>query len=90
MFSNKLLRWVGKRSYGIYVYHFPIFLALEDLRQPHSMMNFILVNILRFSLSFAFAALSYKYVEVPILKYKKKFEAEKRSQKELTKTPFQS
>jgi peptidoglycan/LPS O-acetylase OafA/YrhL len=74
LFSNRLLNWVGKRSYGIYVYHFPIFLVSEGLRQEHNLSNFLLVTACRFGLSVAFAALSFKYIEQPILKVKNRFQ----------------
>lgn len=74
IFNNKALSWIGQRSYGIYVYHFPIFLAMEPLRIPHDAVNFILVSLLRIVVSFAVAGLSYRFIERPALRYKKKFE----------------
>jgi len=72
-FSNKLFIWIGKRSYGIYVYHFPIFLALESLRKPHNILNYLLVFFMRFLVSILFSAIVYRYIEQPILKLKKHF-----------------
>jgi peptidoglycan/LPS O-acetylase OafA/YrhL len=74
LFNNKALVWIGKRSYGIYLYHLPIYLALERLRIPHNNVNFLLVSVVRILLSVAVAALSYKFLEQPILQYKKKFQ----------------
>ena len=74
LFSNKILRWIGKRSYSIYLYHIPIFLALEGLRQPHNKMSFLFISLVRLSLSIILAALSYQYIEQPILRFKKKFD----------------
>ena len=74
LFNNKPLNWIGKRSYGIYVYHWPIYLALEGLRIPHDNINFLLVSMLRILLSIFVAALSYKFLEKPVLQYKKKFQ----------------
>src|SRR5688572_17276226 len=74
VFSHKVLVWVGKRSYGIYVYHLPIFMAMERLRVPHSISNFIWVNILSWTLTIGFAALSYQFIERPILHYKRRYQ----------------
>lgn len=71
--SNKLFRWVGRRSYGIYVYHMPIFMACESLRIPHSLINLILVTLIRFAATAAVAELSFRFVEQPILKYKGRY-----------------
>ncbi|MBS1745642.1 MAG: acyltransferase [Bacteroidetes bacterium] len=71
--SNKICSFIGKRSYGIYLYHFPIFLFLENLRKEHDMVNFIEVTCLRFFVSILIATISYRYIESPILKLKKRF-----------------
>ena len=74
LLSNKILGWIGKRSYGIYLYHYPIFLALERYRHAHNTGNLILITLLRFGMPIVLAAISYKYIEQPILKYKKNFQ----------------
>ena len=68
--SGKTLRWLGIRSYGIYVYHFPIFLAFESLRVPHSVSNYLIITLMRFVVTLIIAEFSYVYVELPILKLK--------------------
>ena len=70
LLSGKGISWIGKRSYGFYLYHFPIFLALERFRIHHSMTNFLMVSSMRFGASFAFTALSYQYLERPFLRFK--------------------
>ncbi len=73
-FLNKAILWVGKRSYGIYVYHYPIFLLFTFKNGPQDMKTYILITLLRFGLTFIVAAVSFKYIEQPILNYKKRFE----------------
>lgn len=63
------LRWTGTRSYGLYLYHFPLFLVVEPLRVPHDVVNFALVTVLRFALAFLVAGLSYRYLESPFRRY---------------------
>ncbi|MEH6944016.1 acyltransferase family protein [Bacillus sp. JJ722] len=62
--SIKPLRWVGVRSYGIYLWHYPIILLtnpLVDTEGPS--ITRILFQI---TLTFVIAGLSYKYIENPI------------------------
>ncbi len=56
------LVWVGRRSYGLYLYHFPIFIATERLRVPHSLSNFAFVTFLRVTLSIAAAYFSFRFI----------------------------
>jgi peptidoglycan/LPS O-acetylase OafA/YrhL len=71
--SNKLLCWLGIRSYGIYIYHFPIFMFFEDFRISSSVYNFLLVTALRVAATLLIAGISYKYVEKPFLNLKSRF-----------------
>lgn len=61
--SQPLLRWVGKISYGAYVYHWPIFLWLDGERTGFSVAPLF---VLRVTLTLTLAALSYRYVESPV------------------------
>jgi peptidoglycan/LPS O-acetylase OafA/YrhL len=53
LLSWSLIRWVGRISYGAYIYHWPIFLWVED-------------NFVRLGLTLLLAHLSYQYIEEPI------------------------
>src|SRR6478736_3313509 len=58
------LRWIGQRSYGIYLWHWPIFMVLRpgaDL-EAHGWP----VQVARVALTLLAAALSYRYVELPV------------------------
>ncbi|MGC3947393.1 MAG: acyltransferase [Chryseolinea sp.] len=68
--AHRWIKWLGVRSYGIYLYHMPIFYALETFRRPHDINNLVVVTFFRFALSIGFAALSYQYLELPFLKLK--------------------
>jgi peptidoglycan/LPS O-acetylase OafA/YrhL len=57
------LRWVGERSYGIYLWHFPIIVLTTPAREsPTNLVR----NTLQLAAIFAIAALSWKYLENPI------------------------
>jgi peptidoglycan/LPS O-acetylase OafA/YrhL len=63
------LVWIGKRSYGLYLYHFALFQALEVLRAP-GLANFAWVTAVRFAVTFAVAAASFAWVEQRFLRMK--------------------
>lgn len=59
------MRWLGNRSYGIYIWHWPVFMLTRpglDLPGWHDQA----VLALRLGLTLGIAALSYRFVEMPI------------------------
>jgi hypothetical protein len=62
--GSQPLRYIGQRSYGLYLWHWPIFM----FTRPFLDVPFDgLPNIaLRFALTFAIAEISFRYVEMPI------------------------
>jgi len=58
------LVWVGKRSYGLYLYHWPVFALLRpELDVPWGRWPTLAVQL---ALTFAIAEASYRWVEEPI------------------------
>ena len=61
--GNIVLRTIGERSYGLYLYHWPVFQALRHetgiALKPHEFVAAMLVTI-------AITEFSYRYVELPI------------------------
>ena len=58
------LRWVGERSYGIYLWHWPVFMVTRPgLDVPLGGTKLL---ILRLAVTVLLAHLSYRYVEQPI------------------------
>ena len=58
------LRWVGVRSYGIYLWHWPVFMVTRpDLDVPFDGLPLL---ALRMAATVLLADLSYRYVETPI------------------------
>lgn len=64
----KPLSWIGLRSYGMYLWHYPIILLLKPLGMTPGKSYTWWFVIVVFALTFAVAALQYKYIEDPIRK----------------------
>lgn len=66
LLDNRVMNWIGTRSYGIYLWHWPIFMltrpGFEVADAP------VAVFVLRTAATFAFAEVSYRLVEMPIRK----------------------
>jgi peptidoglycan/LPS O-acetylase OafA/YrhL len=76
LFSKEIFVFLGKRSYGLYLYHLlgngvaSYMIAKITLLPSNSLTSFM------YSLTFTVIAsiISYKFIETPFLKFKKKFE----------------
>lgn len=64
LLGRQPMKYIGERSYGLYLWHWPIFLVLRPgLDVPlEGAANFLL----RMGLTFGAAELSYRYVEMPV------------------------
>lgn len=60
-----VLRWIGIRSYGIYLWHFPIFMVTRPGLDQDLLSGYPLL-IVRVAITFAIAEVSFRYVEQPI------------------------
>lgn len=60
----KPLRWIGVRSYGIYLWHYPILILTSPDGNPIG--NNLLHTTLQVAASIILASLSWKYIEEPI------------------------
>ena len=70
--TNPLFNWIGRRSYGIYIYQFPIMIFFED--KFRNVANHpILYPIIEVIIICIVSELSYQFIEKPISKldYKK-------------------
>ena len=68
-----MLRYVGRISYGLYLYHVPVFYALEiDAKAAENRVTTAEV-LTAYALSFAAAMLSYHLMEKRIVAFGKRF-----------------
>ena len=64
LLGRQPLRWVGLRSYGIYLWHWPVFMVTRP--QADVPIDGLPLLALRLAATIVLAALSYRYVETPI------------------------
>ena len=64
VFGRQPLRYIGQRSYGLYLFHWPIFMLLRP-GQDIALTGWA-NTALRLALTFAVAELSYRYIEMPV------------------------
>jgi peptidoglycan/LPS O-acetylase OafA/YrhL len=70
--ATRPLIYVGKISYGLYLWHWPAFLFVLLVMQPRG-WSAGAINTMRFVAAFAMAELSTRLVEQPALKLKKRW-----------------
>lgn len=67
------LVYLGQISYGLYLYHHIIFMLWDDYFVRTGIQNHLGFDLAKATLSFAIAALSWRFVERPILSLKDRF-----------------
>jgi peptidoglycan/LPS O-acetylase OafA/YrhL len=68
LFGNKLLGWLGLRSYGIYLLHKPVKLVISLLLANSSILVPVwMIILISTILLFGVAELSYRLIEKPIM-----------------------
>jgi len=64
LFGSVWLRWVGRRSYGLYLWHWPVFMLTRPVLDVA--MDGPLLLLGRLTVSFVIAEISFRYLEEPI------------------------
>lgn len=76
--SVKLFKYLGKISYGVYLYHFPLFYCTNYLNinlSPKNLFQAVLIDIIRIAIVLIISILSYEFIEKRALNLRKRFEA---------------
>lgn len=73
---SKAMRWLGDRSFSLYLCHLPIFLLIREMLHradinvaSHDLLLFMIVFTTSFLLAISIASLSFRYIEEPFRKY---------------------
>jgi peptidoglycan/LPS O-acetylase OafA/YrhL len=65
IFGSRPLVWIGQRSYGIYLYHYPILLYISGTHRLYYFGTGLSQEPIRLLAPIAIAALSYRFIEQP-------------------------
>lgn len=64
LLESRILRWMGTRSYSIYLWHWPVFMLSRPGIDIH--LPALLVRVAQLAVTFGLAELSYRWIESPI------------------------
>lgn len=70
IFNWRLLRWFGKVSFSLYLWHWPVIVLLKEIFTSKGQAGAVLIpGLLALVISIPLSALSYRWVETPVRKY---------------------
>ncbi|MFT5284202.1 MAG: peptidoglycan/LPS O-acetylase OafA/YrhL [Planctomycetota bacterium] len=75
LLSNAPLRAIGRISYGLYLYHYPIYFALDLPKYRGGQGAPVSLLLLAVGLTFLTATISYQFIERPILRIQQRYRA---------------
>ena len=61
IFSTRVMRWLGQRSFSLYLWHWPVVMILRELFDAPGWV----LGLIALALSFVLAEISYQFVENP-------------------------
>lgn len=64
LLSFNVLRWIGQRSYSLYLWHWPVFMVTRP--QLDTTLDGTPLLLLRLGITFVLAEISYRVIETPI------------------------
>jgi peptidoglycan/LPS O-acetylase OafA/YrhL len=73
LLDNKLFNYLGKITYGTYVYHLMIVFMVAYYCKKYNYMNPNFMYVITIILSFGIAAISYEFMEKRIYKIRNRF-----------------
>ncbi|OOG65165.1 acyltransferase, partial [Flavobacterium sp. A45] len=84
--ENKIFIYLGKISYGLYMYHQMMIVLCIHFLQKWSVVNDFLIYVFSILATILVSGLSYQFIEKPFLNYKEQFLTSHNSQR-ITNTP---
>lgn len=77
LMSHPVLVWMGKRSYGLYIWHLIVFFvvhgAVSGALPGRARLALVVAGPISFAATIMMAMISWKYIESPALEIKKRF-----------------
>ncbi|WP_435300341.1 acyltransferase family protein [Timonella sp. A28] len=69
--EKRVVRWVGQRSYGLYLWHWPVLVVVTYVMQSRNAGSNVSFGVFLVAVAstVALSAMSYRYVEQPIMRY---------------------
>lgn len=69
IFQSKVLRWLGVRSFSLYLWHWPLMVIISEPFRAHGEQHSLVAGFIALAIALPLSAFWYKYIETPFRRY---------------------
>lgn len=65
IFKSHVLRWLGERSFSLYLWHWPLIVMISEPFRMHGQKHSLIAGFIALAITVPLSALWYRYIETP-------------------------
>ena len=69
IFNSRILRWLGERSFSLYLWHWPLIVIISEPFRAHGQKHSLIAGFIALVITVLLSAFWYRYIETPFRRH---------------------